>query len=64
MGLTVIVNNMTVSHKGSSGISTAFPDVCKTPFGFPVEPDVYCKKASCPPKSAGLRHALESKSPP
>lgn len=31
MGLTVIVNNMTVSHKGSSGISTAFPDVCKTP---------------------------------
>ncbi len=31
MGTTVIVNNMTVSHKGSSGISTAFPDVCKTP---------------------------------
>jgi hypothetical protein len=31
MSTTVIVNNMTTSHKGSSGISTAFPDVCKTP---------------------------------
>jgi hypothetical protein len=31
MGLTVIVNNMTVSHAGSNGVSTAFPDVCKTP---------------------------------
>jgi len=28
---TVIVNFKTVVHKKSSGISTAFPDVCKTP---------------------------------
>lgn len=31
MGVTVVVNLMTVSHKGSTGISLAFPDVCKTP---------------------------------
>src|SRR5687767_12219960 len=31
MGVTVGVNNMSVVHAGSSGISTAFPDVCKTP---------------------------------
>lgn len=32
MGLTVIVNNLTVVHKGSMGITTAAaPDVCKTP---------------------------------
>ena len=28
---TVIVNFMTVSHQGSTGVSLAFPDVCKTP---------------------------------
>jgi hypothetical protein len=31
MSVTVGVNNMTVVHEGSSGISTAFPDVCITP---------------------------------
>ncbi|MCC7210562.1 MAG: DUF4150 domain-containing protein [Candidatus Brocadia sp.] len=31
MGVTVGVNNLSVVHKGSSGITTAFPDVCKTP---------------------------------
>lgn len=31
MGVTVGVNNMSVVHKGSSGITIAFPDVCKTP---------------------------------
>lgn len=31
MGATVNVNNLTVVHKGSSGIVTGFPDVCKTP---------------------------------
>lgn len=28
---TVIVNNLTVVHKRSNGVSFAFPDVCKTP---------------------------------
>ncbi len=31
MAVTVAVNNMSVVHAGSSGISVAFPDVCKTP---------------------------------
>jgi hypothetical protein len=31
MPATLNVNNLTVVHSGSSGISTAFPDVCKTP---------------------------------
>lgn len=31
MGVTVGVNNLAVVHKGSNGITIAFPDVCKTP---------------------------------
>lgn len=31
MAATVIVNNLTVVHAGSSGTAAAFPDVCKTP---------------------------------
>jgi hypothetical protein len=31
MPVTVGVNNMSVVHEGSNGVSIAFPDVCKTP---------------------------------
>jgi Domain of unknown function (DUF4150) len=31
MGVTVSANGMTVVHAGSNGITTVFPDVCKTP---------------------------------
>lgn len=31
MAVTVGVNNLSVVHKSSSGITIAFPDVCKTP---------------------------------
>jgi hypothetical protein len=31
MAATINVNDRTVVHAGSSGIATAFPDVCKTP---------------------------------
>jgi len=31
MGATVKVNSRTVVHKNSGGVSSAFPDVCKTP---------------------------------
>jgi hypothetical protein len=31
MGVTVGVNYLSVVHKSSSGVSIAFPDVCKTP---------------------------------
>ena len=31
MGQTVFANSRGVAHKGSGGMSIAFPDVCKTP---------------------------------
>lgn len=31
MGVTIGVNNLSVVHKSSSGVTIAFPDVCKTP---------------------------------
>jgi hypothetical protein len=31
MGQTTFVNSRGVAHKGSGGMSIAFPDVCKTP---------------------------------
>ena len=31
MGVTKGVNNLSVVHKDSNGITSAFPDVCKTP---------------------------------
>jgi hypothetical protein len=31
MPVTVGVNNLSVVHAGSNGLTTAFPDVCKTP---------------------------------
>ena len=31
MGVTTSVNNRTVIHKDSGGVTPAFPDVCKTP---------------------------------
>ncbi len=31
MGQTTFVNSRGIAHKGSGGMSTVFPDVCKTP---------------------------------
>ncbi|MBP86830.1 MAG: hypothetical protein CMJ64_08945 [Planctomycetaceae bacterium] len=31
MGVTVGVNNLSVVHKSSNGVTPSFPDVCKTP---------------------------------
>ena len=31
MGQTTFANNRGIAHKGSGGMSTVFPDVCKTP---------------------------------
>jgi hypothetical protein len=38
MPATVTVNNLTVVHMSSNGISQAFPDVCKTPAPPPAPP--------------------------
>lgn len=41
MGVTVGVNNLSVVHKDSGGVTIAFPDVCKTPAGPSVVPIPY-----------------------
>ena len=41
MAATTVVNGRTVVHKGSGGLSTAFPDVCLTPLPGGVAPVPY-----------------------
>lgn len=41
MPATINVNNRTVVHKSSDGVSIAFPDVCLTPVGSAVVPIPY-----------------------
>jgi len=41
MGVTVGVNNLSVVHKSSGGVTIAFPDFCKTPVGPAVVPIPY-----------------------
>jgi len=41
MGVTVGVNGRSVVHKGSSGITSCFPDVCLTQIGNAVVPIPY-----------------------
>ena len=36
MSQTTFANTRGISHKGSGGMSTVFPDVCKLPNGVPV----------------------------
>lgn len=55
MAATVIVNFMTVVHKSSNGISTMFPDVCKTPMAPSPVPIPY-------PNVAMSQHAADTAS--
>ena len=41
MGVTVGVNNLSVVHKDSGGVTIAFPDVCKTQVGPATVPIPY-----------------------
>lgn len=41
MGQTTFANARGIVHKGSGGISTVFPDVCKTPVGSAIVPIPY-----------------------
>ena len=41
MGQTTFANTRGIAHKGSGGLSTVFPDVCKTPVGNAVVPIPY-----------------------
>lgn len=41
MAQTTFANGRGLAHKGSGGLSTVFPDVCKTPVGSSVVPIPY-----------------------
>ena len=41
MGQSTFSNGRGISHKGSGGMSTVFPDVCKTPVGNAIVPIPY-----------------------
>ena len=41
MAQTTFANSRGIAHKGSGGLSTVFPDVCKTPVGSSVVPIPY-----------------------
>jgi len=41
MAQTTFANSKGIAHKGSGGLSTVFPDVCKTPVGSAVGPIHY-----------------------
>jgi hypothetical protein len=41
MAQTTFANTRGIAHKGSGGLSTVFPDVCKTPVGSAVVPIPY-----------------------
>jgi len=41
MAQTTFANGRGLAHKGSGGLSTVFPDVCKTPVGTSVVPIPY-----------------------
>jgi hypothetical protein len=41
MAQTTFSNTRGIAHKGSGGLSTVFPDVCKTPVGSAVVPIPY-----------------------
>ena len=41
MAQTTHANGRGISHKGSGGMSTVFPDVCKTPIGPSIVPIPY-----------------------
>jgi hypothetical protein len=67
MSVTVGVNNLSVVHKGSGGITPCFPDICKTPVGPSVVPIPYpniakssdmakgAKKVTCDGKPVALK---------
>jgi hypothetical protein len=63
MGATVIVNFMTVVHKSSNGIATAFPDVCKTPSPAGPIPIPYPNIAQSTDTSKGSKKVKMDKNP-
>jgi hypothetical protein len=63
MGVTVGVNNMSVVHAGSSGITQAFPDVCKTPSPAGPVPIPYPNIAQSSDTASGASTVLSDGNP-
>ena len=59
MAQTTFCNTRGIAHKGSGGMSTVFPDVCKTPVGSAVVPIPYPNTKSNPTAKAGLSLACQ-----
>ena len=63
MGQTVFANSRGVAHKGSSGITIAFPDVCKTPdptretFTIPY-PNIATRARAIQQKAIGMKQPV------
>ena len=65
MPVTVGVNNMSVVHAGSNGVSIAFPDVCKTPAPpAPFVPIPYPNIAKSADTSKGAKQVTCDGNPP
>ena len=65
MPATVSVNKMTVVHKSSNGITTAFPDVCKTPAPpAPFVPIPYPNIAKSSDTAQGAKKVTTDGNPP
>lgn len=53
MAQTTFSNSRGIAHKGSGGMSTVFPDVCKTQCGPPIVPIPYPNKGKAADTSKG-----------
>lgn len=63
MGSTVGANQLTVVHKGTGGVVTFSPDVCKTPVGNSVVPIPYANVARAGDAAKGARSVLVEGNP-
>jgi len=55
MGVTVSANQRSIVHKGSGGVTIAFPDICKTPVGPAVVPIPYPNVAKSSSTAKGTK---------
>lgn len=58
MAQTTFSNTRGIAHKGSGGMSTVFPDVCKTPVGSAVVPIPYPNIGQAADTSKGPKTVL------
>lgn len=64
MAQTTFANTRGISHKGSGGMSTVFPDVCKTPVGSAVVPIPYPNIGQATDTSKGPKSVTTDKKMP